>query len=79
MTNKRKQQLALLEIEKERIKQQRIKEKVRKRQPKSAILLQGIPRDLHDRFKAWCGMRGYTMTGKLKQVMFELVTGKIED
>lgn len=42
------------------------------------MLLTKIPEDLRDRFKSWCSLRGYTMTGKIRQFMVDCVSGKHE-
>ena len=63
----------------DKMRQERLEKRKKKMQRTTTMLLQNIDKELHDRFKAWCSTRGYSMTGKIRQVMYELVTGKMED
>lgn len=38
------------------------------------VIIHNIPRDLRDRFKAWCAVRGYSVTGKLRHYMMACIT-----
>lgn len=33
------------------------------------IFIRELPRDVKDQFKAWCAVRGVTMTAKIEQLM----------
>ena len=43
------------------------------------VILYRIPVDLHAMFKAWCSHRGYTITGRIRQFMYDCATGKIKE
>jgi hypothetical protein len=46
--------------------------------PVMKMIINNLPRDLHDQFKAWCARRGYSMTGKIRQMMQDCVNEKFD-
>lgn len=43
------------------------------------ILLRNIPIDDWAHFKAWCNKRGYSATGKIRQMLRDCISGKVLD
>lgn len=42
------------------------------------VILDNIPVDDYAHFQAWCRKRGYTVTGKFRQLMIDCLEGRIE-
>ena len=55
--------------------------RIRKENPEVRLCdmhLKNIPKDLRDKFNGWCKVRGYTAVGKIRQFMYDAITGKIK-
>lgn len=53
--------------------------KKKRKKRTTAWILRNIPVDLRDQFKAWCSERGYTMTGRVRDLMRMTLNGDLDD
>lgn len=53
--------------------------KIKRRRRVTHMIYRNVPVDLKAQFKSWCAERGYTMTGRMRDLMRATVKGELDE